>query len=183
MRRLAAVMAALCAGCAGSTDPIGSMAAHDAVVDVYHKEVQFSAPRACDIHLEQRVVDEKARTVEYDAHVGGNARSIVYSVVAGDAYPLQVALFDEKGGNTFSVLASDHALRVVDPAGNALITVDGYDGDQAHTTIAGLGSIDDADGLSLLGCALDDRTSLGSVPAFLRNLSSGGQVPGQPDVG
>jgi len=171
-------------GCAAPPDSdVGSTSSHDAVIKVYDRDLQLTQPRACAIHLLQRATDESARTVEYDARVGEHAASIVYSIVAASPYPLQVSLYDPHGANTFSVAASDHALQVLGPGGALLRSVDGYDQAEAQTTVTGSGPIDDRDGLTLLGCALAGRAELGAVPAFLRNLASGGLVPGQPDVG
>lgn len=182
MRRALVLLFAL-AGCSGLPGGIGSSAAHDAVAKRYDQEVQFDAPRACDLYLVQRTTDEEARVVEYDAQIGGRPISIVYSIVPDDPYPLQLGVYDASGTNTFDVVAADHALEVRDVDGAVLRHVDGYDGAEGATAVSGSGQIDDADGLALLGCALADRSTLGDIAAFLRNLSSGGEVPGAPDVG
>lgn len=183
MRRSMLMLAVALAGCGPAADNVGSTASHDAVVQVYNREVQFAQPTACDIFLVQRATDENGRTVEYDGQVNGHAESVVYSIVASDPLPLQVAVYDATGMNAFTVKAADHSLQVLGPDGTLVRAVDGYDDVAAATMTHGTDQALDADGLALLGCALADRRTLGDVPAFLRNLSSGGQVPGQTDVG
>lgn len=183
MTRLGVMLALVLAGCSASdASDVGSSSAHEAVIKVYDSEMTFSTPRSCDIYMQRRIADEAARTVEYDALVGGHAASIVYSVVKDDPFPLQVDLYDGRGVNTFSLLAADHSLQILGADGTLLRSVDGYDGNAADARVQNNGSIADADGLTLLGCALADRT-FSDVPAFLRNLTSGGLVPGQTDVG
>ena len=183
MSRSVVLLVAALAGCSAAAGDIGSSAAHDAVVDRYDKEVQFADPRACDIFLEQRATDENARTVEYDARVGTRPLAIVYSIVATDPLPLQLSLFGAGGTSLLSVRAGDHALEVFDGDGQLVRSVDQYDGPQTQTMVDGAARIADGDALTLLGCAVAGRAALGSVPAFLRNLASGGSVPGQTDVG
>lgn len=183
MMRGALVFALVAVGCSGAPGIVGMVSSHDSVVKLYAQDVQFDAPRACDVYLERRITDENARTVEYDAKINGHEASVVYSIVATDPYPLQVALYDATGMNTLTIGIADHTIEVLDGAANVVRVIDAYDGAQEDTTVRDSGQLDDSDGLTLLGCALADRKALGDVPAFLRNLASGGQVPGQPDVG
>ena len=182
MSRRALILVAAAVGCHATGD-VGSNALHDTVVKIYDREIQFDQPRACDVLLERRTTDERKHIVEYNARVGGRELSIVYAIVVDDPLPLQVSLYDASGQGLFSVEAADHALEVLGSDGTLLRSVDHYDGTSAQTAVQGTGTIGDADALTLLGCALAGRTELGDVAAFLRNLSSGGMVPGQPDVG
>jgi hypothetical protein len=183
MSRRALVFVATLTCCGGGPGHIGSSAARDVVIKVYNKEIQFTQPRACDIFLERRVSDEKGRVVEYDASVNGHDASVVYALVATDPFPLHVSVFDARGRGLLFVDVADHDLEVLGPDGLLLRSVVNYDGTAAQTTVQGTVTIGDTDGLTLLGCALAGRSELGDIAAFLRNLSSGGLVPGQTDVG
>ena len=183
MSRAAVAVALALAACQSGPSDIGSSTSHDAVVHVYNQEFQFTQPRACDVLLQRRATDERARIVEYDAKVAGRQASIVYSVVANDPLPLQVGLFAARGQTLFKITADAHTLIVGGPDGSTLRSIDNYDGPPAGAVVHGTAAFDPGDGLTLLGCALADRTVLGSVPAFLRNLASGGAVTGDPDVG
>jgi hypothetical protein len=151
------------------------------VVDTYEREFSFATPLPCKLFLHRRVTDEKARVVEYDARVGNSERSVVYSIVANDAYPLRADVYDGMGVRKFTVEADDHDLQVQVGDRTALV-VTNYDGSAATTKTQLLAGIEDPDGLALLACALPIRTELGPVPAFLLNRASGGRDPNEPDL-
>lgn len=168
-----------------STDPeTGVQPGTDsiAVTEEYEQRFVWSEPVPCDVFLHRRMTDESARIVEYDARIGDREYSIMYSIQESDDLPLRVDLVGVNNDELFSLVADEETVRVLDEHGEVAFEVQGYAGPRGQTEVRDSGSIDAAGGLQLLACALPVRAQLGSVPAFLQNRASGGQLPSDPDV-
>lgn len=154
---------------------------HIAVVDRYDREYTWPTPESCNVYLDQRITDQEARLVEYEAEQEGAAMSVVYSLDAAAKHPLRLDVYSGPELTLSAELDPEH-LVMRDRYGAVALEVDGYGRSEAETTVRSYAKIDQAAQLALTRCALPLRGELGPIPPFLRNLDLSGRLGEQPDV-
>jgi hypothetical protein len=179
------LLAVACGGEAPDLSGIGSKGQGTTVLDVYERQYDFVKPAHCNAFIHQRAVDEESHFVEYEARIGGQERSLVYTLLPDEARPLRASVYIVSEGSarlSFAIEIGPDEVMVKNGEQQPVLTVSRFAGPRAATGTVGSGEIDDAAGLELLGCTLPIRTELGAVPAFLLNRGTGGRDPARPEV-